>query len=138
MKKYHVLLVAIVFISIVFMGCQAMNDNPEPKEISKVSISISDGAGEINSEFFNLYEADEELGVFESAFSNAVREEGIVDIATPDFDIEVINKHGNVRGYHLWLAEESHKSTLMNMSDTHTIYYVPEEITNQLIDLINK
>lgn len=138
MKKYHVLLLAIVFISILFMGCQSNKDETKTKEISKVSISISDGAGEINPDFFGLYENEDALDVFQRAFSSAVREKGVVDITSPDYDLEVINKHGNIRGYHLWLAEESQKSTLMNMSDTHTIYYVPEEITNQLIGLINE
>lgn len=138
MKKYHLLFLAIMFISILFMGCQSNESETESKEISKVSVSVSDGAGEINPDFFTLYEAEAELEVFESAFSSAVRENGVVDIAPPDYDLEVINKHGNMRGYHLWLAEKTKKSTLMNMNDTHTIYYVPEEITNQLIDLISE
>lgn len=139
MKKIilFVLSLSVMFMSIILIGCQSNDIKGLPDEnISKVSISKSSGFGKVNSEFFTVYEDKETLDIFKNAISNAVKLEGIADMAEPEFDIKVVYTDGNKQGYHLWVGEKGQKSTLMNVNDTYTIYSISEEITNQLIDLV--
>ena len=116
---------------------RSVDDETPNDEISKVSLSNSNTIGQINTDFFTVYEDEEVLETFQNIFTSAVKQEGIVDIAEPEFDLEVIYKEGNKQEYHLWLGEKDEQSTLMQVEDTHTIYTISEEATNQLIDLVN-
>ena len=74
--------------------------------------------------------------MFQKAFAKAVKQEGIVDIEEPEFDLEVKDKEGNKQEYHLWIGEKDETSTLMKAEDTNTIYSVLAKETNELIDLV--
>ena len=138
MKKFFLYIVSLTLILVVLVGCQSsIDDEISSDEISKVSISNSNNIGNINTDFFMVYEDEEVLEVFQNLFRSAVKQEGIVDMSEPQFDLEVVYKEGNNKDYHLWLGEKDQKSTLMNIEDTNTIYSISEEATNQLIDLIN-
>ena len=138
MKKFYRFIVSILLIPLILIGCQSTVDDETPNdEISKVSLSNSNTIGQINTDFFTVYEDEEVLETFQNIFISAVKQEGIVDIAEPEFDLEVIYKEGNKQEYHLWLGEKDEQSTLMQVEDTHTIYTISEEATNQLIDLVN-
>lgn len=138
MKKFYRFIVSIFLIPLILIGCQSTVDDETPNdEISKVSLSNSNTIGQINTDFFTVYEDEEVLETFQNIFTSAVKQEGIVDIAEPEFDLEVIYKEGNKQEYHLWLGEKDEQSTLMQVEDTHTIYTISEEATNQLIDLVN-
>ena len=138
MKKIFLSIIPIILIPIVLMGCQSKIDDETPNdEIAKISLSNSNAIGQINKDFFAVYEDEEALETFQNIFTSAVKQEGIVDIAEPEFDLEVIYKEGNKQEYHLWLGEKDEQSTLMQVEDTHTIYTISEEATNQLIDLVN-
>ena len=137
MKKIILFVLSLSFMSVILIGCQSNDNNGLPDEnISKVSISKSSGFGKVNSDFFAVYEDKETLDIFKNAISNAVKSEGIADMAEPEFDIKAIYTDGNKQGFHLWVGGKGQKSTLMNVNDTHTIYSISEEITNQLIDLV--
>ena len=124
-------------MSVILIGCQSNNKNSLPDEnISKVSISKSNGFGQVNSDFCTVYEDKATLNLFRNAISNAVKVEGIADMAEPEFDIKVVYTNGNKQGYHLWIGGKGQISTLMNVKDTHSIYSISEEITNQLVILI--
>ena len=138
MKKFYRFIVSILLIPLILIGCQSTVDDETPNdEIAKVSLSNSNTIGQINTDFFTVYEDEEVLETFQNIFTSAVKQEGIVDIAEPEFDLEVIYKEGNKQEYHLWLGEKDEQSTLMQVEDTHTIYTISEEATNQLIDLVN-
>ena len=137
MKKSILFVLLLSLMPVVLIGCQSKESNGfSDVNITKVSISKSSGFGKVNSDFFTVYEDKETLDIFKNAISNAVKREGIVDMAEPEFDLEVIYTNGNKQDYHLWVGKKGQKSTLMDVNDTHTIYIISEEITNQLIDLV--
>lgn len=138
MRKIFLSIVSIILIPVILMGCQSnIDDETSTDEISKVSISNSNEIGNINTDFFAIYEGEEVLEAFQNIFTSAVKQEGIVDISEPEFDLEVVYNEGSKQEYHLWLGEKDEESTLMNVGDTHTIYSISEEATNQLIDFVN-
>lgn len=134
MKK--ILLMALLFVSvpIVLMGCQT-NDS-DSDDIVKVSVSESREFGEINTDFLYAYEDEETLELFEELFDDAVKQDGIVDISAPEFDIEAELENGSKKQLHLWGGEADQRSTLMYVEDTNTIYLTPAEDTNWLIELL--
>ena len=136
MKKIILFVISLAIMSSFLIGCQS-NDNNELNigDISKVSISKSSGFGKVNEDFFAIYEDDEALELFQNAITNAVKQDGMVDMVEPEYDLRIY-ENGKTKGYHLWIGEKGHKSTIMKISDTHTIYSISEEITNQLTDLI--
>ena len=93
MKKFYRFIVSILLIPLILIGCQSTVDDETPNaEISKVSLSNSNTIGQINTDFFTVYEDEEVLETFQNIFTSAVKQEGIVDIAEPEFDLEVIYK----------------------------------------------
>ena len=134
MKK--ILLMALLFVSvpIVLMGCQT-NDS-DSDDIVKVSVSESREFGEINTDFLYAYEDEETLELFEELFDDAVKQDGIVDIVSPEFDIEAELENGNKQQLHLWVGEAGQRSTLMYVEDTNTIYRTSAEHTDWLIGLL--
>ena len=134
MKK--ILLMALLFVSvpIVLMGCQT-NDS-DSDDIVKVSVSESREIGKINTDFFGVYEDEETVDMFEELFEDAVKQDGIVDIVSPEFDIEAELENGNKQQLHLWVGEAGQRSTLMYVEDTNTIYRTSAEHTDWLIGLL--
>ena len=134
MKK--IMLMALFFISvpIILMGCQT-NDS-DSDDIVKVSVSESREIGKINTDFFGVYEDEETVDMFEELFEDAVKQDGIVDISAPEFDIEAELENGSKKQLHLWVGEADQRSTLMYVEDTNTIYLTPAEDTNWLIELL--
>ena len=110
MKKFIFLIFTSVLLTIGLIGCQSEDNTLKmDKEITKVSISKYKWFGQINPAFFAEYDDEEAIKVFRSVFSNAVKEQGKVDIAEPEFDVNVKFKDN---------------------------LYSSEEMTNMLIDLI--
>ena len=134
MKK--ILLMALLFVSvpIVLMGCQT-NDS-DSDDIVKVSVSESREFGKINTDFFGVYEDEETVDMFEDLFEDAVKQDGIVDIVSPEFDIEAELENGSKKQLHLWVGEADQRSTLMYVEDTNTIYRTSAEHTDWLIGLL--
>ncbi|NBI28153.1 hypothetical protein [Chengkuizengella marina] len=137
MKKiiFHILSMTLIFA--ILLGCQSNGNNElVDAEVSKVSISKSSGLGKVNSNFFTVYEDEETLEIFKNIILNAVKETVEVYIVNPHFDLELIFTDETKQGYHLWLGEKGQESTLMKIDDIPTIYSISEEMTKQLIDLI--
>lgn len=151
MRKIMFLVLSLAFLSVVLLGCQSENsttidtddNNPEEQsrdndklkvngEITKFSISNSKG----NSGSATILEDDDSIETIESIISNAVKEDGIVDMANPEFYMNLIYDNEKEQGFHLWIGKNGEKSTLMKTDDTHTIFTVGEAMTNKLIELI--
>lgn len=136
MKKLSLLIMSSAIILVIFTGCQSSTENSDG-DISKVSISNSNSTGKINSDFFAVYEDIDTLDLFQDVILDATKKDIIVSMGTgPDYDLEVVYENGDKQEYHLWIGDHEQTSTLMHVDDTHTIYLIPEQLTNQLIKLI--
>ncbi|MFC5604057.1 hypothetical protein [Sporosarcina koreensis] len=158
MNKIILLVLSLSFMSFTLWGCQekdiasnANNDTTEQDseeqglteqqakendllildaEINRVSISKSKG----NSA--TVFEDDFSIEVLKSVFSSAVKEGGIVNMANPEFYADIVYENKDKQSFHLWLGGKFEESALMKTDDTHTIYILPEESTNKIIDLM--
>lgn len=138
MRKIFFLIISFILLTTFLVACQT-NESKKlllDGEITKVNISSSNGFGTINSDFFAVFDDEENLDAFKEILSNAVEEEGIVDMIVPEFDIEVIYENGRKQGFHLWIGESSQRSSLMKVDDTHTIYTIASEMTKRLREFV--
>ncbi len=136
MKKILMIFLAFMLIPALLLGCQSNADSTlNYRDVSEVRISESTGFTKVNPDFFEIYQDEDALLLFTDLLQNATREEGIVDMIQPEYDLEILYKDGNDQGFHLWVGESGEKSTLMKVDDTHTIYTVSAEITDKLIAL---
>lgn len=129
MRIFKVALLSL--LAVVLLGCNEKTD-----ALAKVSISIGAEFGKINPDFIKKYQDEESLTLFQQAIATAVKNEGIVNMASPEYDVQIIDKAGNNYGYHLWLGDKGQNSSLMHVKDTHTIYTISEEFTGKLIALV--
>lgn len=131
MRIFKVALLSL--LAVVLLGCNEKTD-----ALAKVSISIGAEFGKINPDFIKKYQDEESLTLFQQAIVTAVKNEGgIVNMASPEYDVQIIDKAGNNYGYHLWLGDKGQNSSLMHVKDTHTIYTISEEFTEKLAALVH-
>ena len=67
---------------------------------------------------------------FIKAFNNAKREPGIVNMADPEYKVELGDE-----SYFLWVSEEY--GTIMNLNDTNTIYTLSKSSAKTIKELLN-
>ena len=119
MKKTILLAVFLISISSILFACQS---NENTNEFSANPTTKS--------------ENDNKLSIFQAIFSNAVREPGIVDMAAPEFYMNVVYDKDNQKSLYLWIGEKGQRSTFMKTEDTNTIYTVSNDVTDKLIELV--
>lgn len=129
------MMIALVsLLAVVLLGC---NEKPDD-ELAKVSISIGAKFNKVNTDFFKEYTDEESLTLFQQAITTAVKNEGIVNMATPEYDVQIVDTAGNKYGYHLWLGDKGQNSGLMHVKDTHSIYTISEDFTEKLAALVRQ
>ncbi|MBD8071407.1 hypothetical protein [Bacillus sp. PS06] len=98
--------------------------------ITKVSIK------KIGESDITVFEEEEVLETFTHLLSSAVKEEGIVNMANPEYHLEIVDANEDTYRYYLWIGESGERTTLMWGEDTHTIYTVSQDFTDQFIDFV--
>lgn len=132
----------ILLVSLALLGCQ-QQDTPldAVEEIKEVQIFKTSAFDTENSDLIVASSATEHTEIFEtvkSILSDAVKQDGVVDVAEPNYSLEIIYENNQTKELYLWLLDaESGKGSLMEVEDTHTIYLFSEELNAQLIQLID-
>lgn len=148
MKKVILTVLSFIFISLLLFGCQSKENistetdaNPSTRSENDKKLSIESDFKSVsisNPKGFNgiTFDDKESLKAFQNIFSSAVKEPGKVDMADPEFYLEVIYDKENHQSLYLWIGEKGQRSTFMKTEDTHTIYTVSEEKTDKLNELV--
>ncbi|MBC5636536.1 hypothetical protein H8S33_06830 [Ornithinibacillus sp. BX22] len=149
MKKI-ILLLGFPVLSSILSGCQTENNSANQAEIINTVIQHKDVSPLIlNSDIATIsfskaknaspivLEEAEKLEKLKQIISGAKKEKAIVNMANPNYYIEVIDTSNNKQHFHLWIGKEGQQSSLMNTDDTHTIYTVSEEMMDTVMELIN-
>ncbi|MGP7818246.1 hypothetical protein [Niallia sp. 01092] len=149
MRKVILMSLSLTFISSLLFGCQPKENittetavNPTTKtennkklsinsDFNSVSISKTKGVDEIT------FDDKESIDAFRSILPNAVKEAGIVNMADPEFYLDIGYNRKNHQSLYLWIGEKGQRNTFMKTEDTHTIYTVSEEETDKLIELVD-
>ncbi|MNO65817.1 hypothetical protein D3C76_565870 [compost metagenome] len=138
MKKIN-LLALLMVISVIFVGCvntptdqQVESDNLNIDEnIKRITIANALAHGSVNANIKEEYTDHETLEIFVRTIRNAVQIPGILNTATPNYDIVLISDH-NKYAFHLWINESSEQGMLMDVNETSTGYTLTKESTAAL------
>jgi hypothetical protein len=139
---------SLAFMSLFLFGCQPKepisndaNVNSSPKSENNKQLLLNNDFTSISitkPKGFNkiTFDDKESLKAFQDIFSNAVREPGEVDMANPEFYIDVIYDKNNQQSMYLWIGKKGQRSTFMKTEDTSTIYTVSNDMTDKLIEIV--
>lgn len=149
MKKLTFLLILLLAGAVLF-GCQPAEEiikaeetpiETEPLQseslidigqLEKVEAAETKGVDAV------IYEDANDLAAFDDIFSSAEKEPGIVNMATPEFYLKVINNEGKKQYLYGWIGDEGEQASLMREDDTHTVYSLSAEMAEKLVALIKK
>ncbi|WP_324727987.1 hypothetical protein VO178_13600 [Lysinibacillus fusiformis] len=79
------LFIAMSLLATVVLGC--INEELAGGKFAKINISNSVEFGSVHSAFMKEYEDEDSLNLFHEGMTTAVRKEGIVNMAAPQFDV---------------------------------------------------
>jgi len=118
---FRLLPVTLCFLLFI-VGCSYEN-------IEKVNVFEMESFSKVKEGSLRTFTDLKDVNIFEAAFNNAKKEPGIVDMADPEYKVEL----GSV-AYFLWISEEH--GTIMNLNDTHTIYTLSKNSAKAVYELL--
>ena len=122
---------------LLLIGCQSSKEEMTLFDnITKVSISKSEGYGGLNENYFASLNKKEMISSFEEVMKSAKRKNVDVNKEKPDYDILVQYEDGNTHGLHLLMGNEGEQSVFMYIGNEDTTFYVSPEGTKKLRQVI--
>lgn len=135
MKRRDKWMTGIAALTVGLMGGCVTNELVA-EDIAQVLVSESVGFGRFHEREVVTYDRLEDVKVFADMLRNADEEPGIVNMAAPEYDVEVRYTSDEADRYYVWLGESGKPTSLMNVNDTNIVYLVPSDVTDQLIELL--
>ena len=120
-------LIFLSLIGIVLAGC-SQEELAVEETVSKSDIAITP---KVNPGTINLELNTDEVVIFERAVKDAIKEPGIVNMTTPEYQFAIDGE-----SYFLWISEEA--GTIMNKNDTHTIYTISSSSFKEIYGFVNE
>ena len=106
------------------------------EDVTEVRIAESVDFGRFQEQEVITYDELTDVKVFADMIRNAEQQPGIVNMATPEYDVEVQYQDETVDRYYVWIGELGMPTSIMDVNDTHTVYLVPADVTDELIRLL--
>lgn len=136
MKRRDNLMKGIAALTVGLMGGTETRELVA-EDITQVHLSTSTDFGRFHEREIVMYDRLEDVNVFADMIRNADEAPGVVNMVTPEYDVEVRYTSGEVERYYVWLGESGKPTSLMNLNDTNTVYQVSTDITDRLIQLLD-
>lgn len=138
MKKLLSLLL-LAFCSVSLIACQPQNEEMTLGSVSDISISISNGYGGLNENYFLSINQEEAISGFEGILKNAkeIKRDVNVNNEKPDYDILIRYENDGTHGLHLLLGNIGEESILMFIGHEENGYIVSPKDTNELRKLLD-
>ena len=129
----------LVFCSVSLIACQPQNEEMTLGSISEISISISNGYGGLNENYFLSNKQEETISIFEVILKNAkeIRQDVNVNNEKPDYDILIRYENDGTQGLHLLLGNVGEESIIMFIGHEENGYIVSPKDTNELRKLLD-
>lgn len=121
MKKYLIISIFIFALIASLSGC-----SKGIKEVKEVNIYEMENFSEVKEDSLVTFTDKKAIKQFKKAFSSAKKQPGVVDMADPQYKVELGEK-----SFFLWLSQDH--GTIMDVEDTNTIY----TLTNKSVKNVN-
>lgn len=109
----------------------------EEKDVYEITIAKSLAHGSVNPAAMVEYTDKETIKTFVRAIRTAEKMDGMLNTATPDYDI-VVSMEDKKHAFHIWLSESSEHGMIMDVKETHTGYTLTKEATIEMAKMINE
>jgi hypothetical protein len=110
----------LIFAAMLFIVNGCSTDN-----INEVYVYEMEGFAETKKHSMQVITDSDEISIFTKAFKNVNKTSGIVNMADPNYKVEI-----GKETYFLWVDELS--GTIMNAKDTHTTYTLSKENAKEI------
>lgn len=150
MKKIQ-FIIPLTCLSILLIGCQSIEsketnyDNPQQSLNEQVE-GEGEGEGEVIEVILSsstledtiIFKDEASIKEFKDMISSSIKQDGIVNMANPDYYMDIMFKDDKKQSYYLWVGENRQNSSLMKADDTHTIYTFDKEMTKKISNLLER
>ncbi len=135
MKKILGSLSIMLIVLLLVSGCQRTSAQLNLKlvEISKYQVDNQSQTPILWSTSNTQHK--ELLTLFDKILSESKRNEGIVNMMEPEYFAQLTDTNQSQMDVYLWLSSEG-LGSLMKADDTHTIYVIPQDLTEALVALL--
>ena len=121
MKKYLIISILIFSLIASLSAC-----SKGIKEVKEVNVYELESFSEVKEDSLVTFTDKKAIKQFKKAFSSAKKQPGVVDMADPQYKVELDEK-----SFFLWLSQDH--GTIMDVEDTNTIY----TLTNKSVKNVN-
>ena len=121
MKKYLIISIFLFALIPSLSGC-----SKGIKEVKEANIYEMESFSEVKEDSLVTFTDKKAIKQFKKAFSSAKKQPGVVDMADPQYKVELGEK-----SFFLWLSQDH--GTIMDVEDTNTIY----TLTNKSVKNVN-
>lgn len=129
-KRMSWFMMALSFLALMLTGCNQYGELNK-NEIQNIAISKVGEEGDVKGVHKSYVPKDAEaFNVISKAINSAKKIEGKVDVTVPDYYVYISFKDDTSEKYALWLSEDH--GSMMNMSDTHSLYTIPRVMVKEL------
>ncbi|WP_039044374.1 hypothetical protein [Sporosarcina sp. ZBG7A] len=125
MKKCLVIAIFLFVLIPTLSGC-----SNGIKAVKEVNVYEMESFAEVKKDSLVTFTDEKAIKRFKKAFSSAKKQPGVVDMADPDYKVELGEK-----SFFLWLGQEY--GTIMDVSDTNTIYSLSAKSVDKINDQLN-
>ena len=144
LKKIHFIF-PLTCLSILLIGCQSIetketnHDNPQQSSNEQVEGEVMEVILSRSSlEDTIIFKDEASIKEFKDMISSSIKQDGIVNMSNPDYDIDIMFKKDKKQTYYLWVGENRQNGSLMKADDTHTIYTFDEETNKKISKLLQR
>lgn len=142
MKRFGMFSIIVLFILVVFSGCQN-EDNKENNQNDKLQlkedikeIKVFKSNKSTKEDLINSFVDMEIIKTVKNIINSANKQAGIVNITDSNYNIEIIYENDKKQKLNLWLRKDE-KASLMKVEETHILYNLSEEMSDNLYELIH-
>ena len=147
MRKIQFILFPLTFLSILLLGCQSNESKATLYDYPQKALNEKlDADGEVMEVILSSSTLEDDIVIKDEAMlkelkdmiSSSVKQDGIVNMANPDYYMDITLNNDKKQTYYLWVGENSQNSSLMKADDTHTIYTFDKEINKKISNLLKR
>jgi len=128
-KGLLILLVLIATLAVCPNGTDGLAFRLDNDDLTVTVANLVENSGS------HVFKDQNSLQAFQTIFSNSIKKEGIVNLTSPEYIINIDSNEQDVKLY-VWVGEKGQQSILMKEDDSHTIYIVSEKMTEKLSQLV--
>lgn len=137
MKKVIIILCSTIIFIGLFTACSSPN---EPNNITykyqKIDIyTAKDFNKEINTPILSINDEKTLKGI-STIISNSEKMPGILDVASPEYILEIYDFNKSMQTVYLWIGKDSSKGMYMYKDNTETGYSISMDNTQKLRKII--